>query len=176
MTTPPDPLQTLVTDLGTLATVAGGTATATGALTGARQVLALLATDSIVGQQIGPAVSAFYTAIAAAINDPVVSSIQEISTTLSTLTLPPSTSISDVAAALNVLQNALQAAQSLAPGGSSALTSAFAATSQFATLFQDLLSAPDTTTLADVAKNLNDIALQLGAIATAFTTASQGNT
>jgi hypothetical protein len=168
----PDPLQTLESDLNTLATVNSGATAAqpTAALTGAQAVLSLLANSEFVGDTIGGAVSGFYDQIAEAIQTDVVATLQAIGGQLSTLDLG-GTSVSDVASALSALQNALQTAQSLMPGSSSAAASAFAATSQFATLFGDLLSAPDAT-LADAAKALNDIALQLGAIAKVFTEAA----
>ena len=164
-----DPLQTLEADLTILASRTGQP---TAALTGAQDVLALLAETSLVGQTTGGAVQSAYKAVASAINTDVVATLQAIAGTLSALSLPASTSVSDVAAALSALQNALQAAQGLVPGGSAATASAFAATSQFATLFGNLLSAPNITTLADAAGTLNVIALQLGAIASAFTNAA----
>ena len=81
--------------------------------------------------------------------------------------------VGDVTSALSSLQNVLQTAQSLVPGGASAAASALASTSQFATLFGNLLS--DAGSLGAAASTLYEIAQQLQAIATAFTAAAQGN-
>jgi hypothetical protein len=171
------PLSTLETDLNTLATADAGDpqnnpATATPALTAAQEVLSLLADQTLVGSSIGGAVSGVYTTIATAITDDVVDALKKIATEL-TSTLA-TLNISDAASALSALQNALQTAQSLVPGGSSAVASAFASTSQFATLFGNLLQVPGTT-VGDAAKTLNTIAQQLAAIAAAFTAAAAGN-
>jgi len=166
-----DPLTTLETDLNTLATVSGGTASATGDLQAAQAILALLVTAT--GSPIGPAVAGFYSAIATALND-VVEALQAISQKLSSLTADGNpVSGSDAASALSALQNALQTAASLVPGASSATASALSATTQFTTLFTNLLTTAGGD-LTQAATTLNDIALQLGAIATAFTNAAAG--
>jgi hypothetical protein len=171
-----DPLTTLQTDLNTLATVTNGAATATADLTAAQDVLALLADQTVAGKTIAPAVSGVYSAIATAINNDVVGALQAIATALGKLIGSSGFSLSGAASALSALQNALQTAQSLVPGGSSAVASAFASTSQFATLFGNLLQdASDPQGTSDPVGTLNEIALQLGAIATAFTNAAQGN-
>jgi hypothetical protein len=175
-----DPLSTLESDLGKLATAdtadpQNGTASATSALTAAQDILALLADQSLVGTSIGGAVGDVYTAIASAITDDVVNALQKIAGELDSLASTlGTTGGSDAATALLSLQNVLQTAQSLVPGGSSAAASALAATSQFATLFGNLLSDVDGH-LDQAADKLYEIAQQLTAIATAFTAAAQGN-
>jgi hypothetical protein len=169
------PLSSLETDLNTLATLdptnpETSPAQATSALTAAQDVLSLLADQALVGPSIGGAVSGVYTTIANTISDDVVKTLQAIATELTSPQL--NLNVSDAASALNALQNALQTAQSLVPGGSSAAASALASTSQFATLFGNLLTAEST--VGDAAKKLQDIAQQLAAIATAFTTAAEG--
>jgi hypothetical protein len=161
------PLTTLENDLTTLVTTAG---VAKDPLTAAQDVLSLLADQTLVGSSIGEAVTGVYTTIANTINDDLVSALQGIANELKSLT---SLSVSDATAALGALQNALQTAQSLVPGGSSAVASAFAATAQFATMFGNLLQEAGTVTAA--AGTLDTIALQLGTIATAFSTAAAGN-
>jgi hypothetical protein len=165
-----DPLSTLEQDLDTLATVTGGTATATNALNAAQDILAILADQSIVPANIGQTIAGFYTAIAQVIDTDVVTALKAIATELGSLTVNGN----DAAAALTALQNALQTAGSLVPGGSSTMASALAATTQFTTLLGNLLTdaGGDLTTAA---AKLNDIALQLGAIATAFSNAAAGN-
>jgi hypothetical protein len=172
-----NPLSTLEGDLTTLAAPDGADpdtkpAQPTPALTAAQEVLSLLADQTLVGSSIGGAVSGVYTTIASAITDDVVDALQKIATEL-TSTLA-GLDISDAVSALTALQNALQTAQSLVPGGSSAVASAFASTTQFATLFGNLLQVPGTT-VGDAAKTLNTIAQQLVAIAAAFTAAAAGN-
>jgi hypothetical protein len=172
-----DPLQTLETDLSTLATAdtgdpQNGTATAQPALTAAQQVLSLLADQSLVGATIGAAVSGVYTAIAGAITDDVVKALQSVAGELTSPSMA-GVNVGDVTSALSSLQNVLQTAQSLVPGGASAAASALASTSQFATLFGNLLS--DAGSLGAAASTLYEIAQQLQAIATAFTAAAQGN-
>jgi hypothetical protein len=171
-----DPLTTLEGDLTTLAAAdtadpQNGTATAQPALTAAQQVLSLLADQTLVGPAIGTAVSGVYSGIATAITDDVVKALQliagELTTTLAGL------NVANAASALSSLQNVLQTAQSLVPGGSSAVASAFASTSQFATLFGNLLADAGSVTAA--ANTLYEIAQQLEAVAAAFATASQGN-
>src|SRR5271157_1175577 len=158
-----DPLQTLQGDLNILATAdthdpQNGTAAAQPALTAAGLVLSLLADQSLVGSTIAPAVSSAYGGIATVINDDVVQALQKIALELSTLDLGGA-SLSEVASALS----ALQTAQSLVPGGSSAAASALASTSQFATLFGNLLQ--DAGTLPAAADTLYEIAQQLAAVA-----------
>jgi hypothetical protein len=170
------PLSDLESDLAKLATPDAsnpGTvaATPTSALTAAQDVLSLLADQTVVGSSISGVVSGVYTTIAGAINDDVVKALQGIATAL-TSTLA-SLDISDATSALSALQNALQTAQSLVPGGSSAVASAFAATTQFTSLFTTLLTSE--TNAGDVAQKLDTIAEQFAAIATAFTTAAAGN-
>jgi hypothetical protein len=172
-----DPLTTLQDDLNTLATAdtadpQNGTATAQAPLTAGQQVLSLLADQSLVGSAIGTAVSGLYSAIATAITDDVVKALQAIAGELNSPSLA-GLNVNDAASALSSLQNVLQTAQSLVPGGSSAVASAFASTSQFATLFGNLLQ--DAGSLAAAANTLYEIAQQLEAVAAAFTTASQGN-
>jgi hypothetical protein len=170
-----NPLSTLEQDLNTLATPdssdpQNGTATASSALTAAQAILSLLADQSLVGTAIGPAVAAFYTAIANAIDDDVVKALQAIAQELGSLNVDGN----DAAAALTALQNALQTAGSLVPGGSAAVTSALAATTQFTTLFGNLLSNVGGD-LGQAATQLYEIAQQLAAIATAFSNAAAGN-
>lgn len=170
-----NPLQTLETDLGKLAQAdttnpQGGTAQPQTPLTQAQLVLSVLADQNLVGSTISAAMSGVYTAIAAAITDDVVKALQAIAGELTQIT---GLSLSDAASGLGALQNALQAAQSLVPGASSATASAFASTTQFATLFGDLMQG--ATSVDDAANQLYEIAQQLQAIAEAFTTASQGN-
>jgi hypothetical protein len=172
-----DILTTLQGDLGKLATAdtidpQNGTATTQPALTAVQEVLSLLADQSLVGQPIGQAVSSVYTAIGNAITDDVVKALQAIAGQLTSVSMA-GTNVSDVGSALQSLQNVLQTAQSLVPGGSSAAASALASTSQFATLFGDLLK--DAGDLPTAANQLYEIAQQLQAIASAFTTAAQGN-
>jgi hypothetical protein len=172
-----DPLQTLQGDLNILATAdthdpQNGTAAAQPALTAAGLVLSLLADQSLVGSTIAPAVSSAYGGSATVINDDVVQALQKIALELSTLDLGGA-SLSEVASALSALQNALQTAQSLVPGGSSAAASALASTSQFATLFGNLLQ--DAGTLLAAADTLYEIAQQLAAVAATLKTAAQGN-
>jgi hypothetical protein len=164
-----NPITTLQTDLNTLATVSGTTATPTTALTTAQEVLWLLADPTVVGTDIGPAVSQLYKTIGDAINNDVVVALNGIVNQLDGI-LSTATELSDAQSALNALQNALQTAQSLVPGNSSAVASAFASTAQFATLFNSLLSVPGTDA-TQATGTLSNIALQLGAVASAFTTA-----
>jgi len=171
-----DPLTTLEQDLTTLATPdAGdhqnGTATPSSALTAAQAILSLLADQSLVGTTIGPAVAAFYTAIGEAIDDDVVKALKEVAKELEGL---QGVNGQDAASALTALQNALQTAGSLVPGGSSTVTSALAATTQFTTLFGNLLTDVGGD-LAQAATKLYEIAQQLAAIATAFNDAAAGN-
>jgi hypothetical protein len=165
-----DPLTTLQGDLNVLAAPettnpSGGNATPTTALTTAGEVLSLLADTSLVGNSIGTTVNGVYTAIATAITNDAVSSLKAIAGELGNIP-----QAGNAAAALLALQNVLQTAQSLIPGGSSALASAFASTSQFATLFGNLLQDPATA-----ANTLYEIAQQLEAVANAFKTAAAGN-
>lgn len=175
-----DPLTTLQDDLNTLATprspYASNTAQAQPALTAAGEVLSLLADQSIVGNTIGTAASGAYTAIANVINDDVVQALKQIAGHLASVSMA-GTTVSDVGKALQSLQNVLQTAQSLVPGGSSAVASAFASTTQFATLFGNLLQDAEAagTGIDGAAQTLYEIAQQLAAIAGAFTTAAQGN-
>lgn len=164
-----DPLTTLQGDLNVLAkpdklNPQGGSATPTQALTVAGEVLSLLADQSLSGSSIGATVTVVYTEIAKAITDDVVNSLKAIAGELASIP-----HLGDAASALLALQNVLQTAQSLVPGGSSAVASALASTSQFATLFGDLLQDPGTA-----ATTLYEIAQQLEAVAAAFTTAAQG--
>jgi hypothetical protein len=172
-----DPLTTLQDDLNTLATAdtadpQNGTATPQAPLTAAQQVLSLLADQTLVGTTIGPAVSSVYNAIATAITDDVVKALQAIAGELNSPAMA-GLNINDATSALSSLQNTLQTAQSLVPGGSSAVASALTSTSQFATLFGNLLQ--DAGSLAAAANTLYEIAQQLGAVAAAFTTAAQGS-
>jgi hypothetical protein len=165
-----DQLTTLQGDLNVLATPdtnhpSTGTAQPTPALTTAQDVLALLADSSLVGNSIGTTVGGVYTAIATAITTDAASSLKAIAGELGNIS-----QIGNAAAALQSLQNVLQTAQSLIPGGSSALASAFASTSQFAALFGDLLQDPATA-----ATKLYEIAQQLEAVANAFKAAAAGN-
>lgn len=169
-----DPLQTLTTDLGQLATLntanpASSPAAATAALTAAQEVLSILADANIVGATIGPTIGGFYKAIATVIDDPLVTSLQAIATELESLNIDTS----DAATALTALQGALQTASTLVPGAPAATAQAFAATGQFATLFGSLLQDTDSPKAA--AEKLNEIAQQLTTIADAFNTAAQGN-
>lgn len=164
------PLTTLQTDLATLVSTAG---VAQPALTVSGDVLSLLADTNVVPGAIATAVSGVYQAIGTAISGDVVVALQAIAAELGNISIPSSTSVANVATALNSLQNVLQTAESLVPGGSSAAASALASTSQFATLFGNLLGVPGTN-LADATTTLNTIALQLGVIATTFTTAAKG--
>lgn len=171
-----DPLTTLQDDLTTLAVAdtadpQSGSATPQPPLTAAQQVLSLLADHSVVGTTIGPAVSGVYGAIATAITGEAVKALRAIAAELAGPTLA-GISLTDATSALSALQNVLQTAQSLVPGGSSALASAFASTSQFATLFSNLLK--DASSLSAAANTLYEIAQQLEAVAAAFT-AAQGH-
>jgi hypothetical protein len=173
-----DPLTTFQDDLNTLATAdttnpQGGTATPTTALTAAQEVLSLLADQTLVGSGIGAAVSGVYTTIATKITDDVVKALQAIAGELRTNANLANLSIKDATSALSALQNALQTAQSLVPGGSSAVASAFASTTQFATLFANLLQ--DAGSVAKAADTLDEVAQQLDAVANAFKTAASGN-
>ena len=170
-----DPLTTLQDDLNTLATAdtgdpQNGTATPQAPLAAAQQVLSLLADQTLVGNTIGSAVSGVYSAIATAVTDDVVKAMQAIAGELNSPSLA-GLNLNDATSALSSLQNVLQTAQSLVPGGSSA--SALASTSQFATLFGNLLQ--DAGSLAAAANSLYEIAQQLAAVAAAFTAAAQGN-
>ena len=170
-----DPLTTLMDDLNTLATAdtsdpQNGTATPQAPLAAAQQVLSLLADQTLVGNTIGSAVSGVYSAIATAVTDDVVKAMQAIAGELNSPSLA-GLNLNDATSALSSLQNVLQTAQSLVPGGSSA--SALASTSQFATLFGNLLQ--DADSLAAAANSLYEIAQQLAAVAAAFTAAAQGN-
>lgn len=172
-----DPLTTLQDDLNTLATAdtgdpENGTATAQAPLTAAGEVLSLLADQTLVGATIGSAVSGVYSAIASAITDDVVKALQAIAGELSSPSMA-GLNLNDAASALSSLQNVLQTAQSLVPGGSSGAASALSSTSQFATLFGNLLQ--DAGSLAAAANTLYEIAQQLAAVAAAFTAAAQGN-
>lgn len=171
-----DPLTTLETDLTILATPntphSTGTATETPALAAAKEVLSVLADQSLVGHGIGTAVSGAYSAVATALTDDVVKALQAIAGELTTNASLVSLDITDATKALNALQNALQTAQTLVPGGSSAVASALASTSQFATLFGNLLH--DAGSVATAADTLYQIAQQLAVIAAAFTTAAAG--
>jgi hypothetical protein len=111
-----------------------------------------------------------YSAIATAVTDDVVKAMQAIAGELNSPSLA-GLNLNDATSALSSLQNVLQTAQSLVPGGSSA--SALASTSQFATLFGNLLQ--DAGSLAAAANSLYEIAQQLAAVAAAFTAAAQGN-
>jgi hypothetical protein len=171
-----DPLTALEHDLTALATpgpLPDGPATPTSALTAAQDILALLADQTLVGSSISGAVSGVYNAIATAITDDVVQALQAIAGKLADPSMA-GVSGSDAAAALSSLQNVLQTAQSLVPGASSSAASALASTSQFATLFGNLLhdAGGDLTTAANT---LYEIAQQLAAVAAAFTAAAQGN-
>lgn len=171
-----DVLTTLQGDLNTLAkaditNAESGTAMVQPPLTAATEVLSLLADQSIVGASIGSAVSGVYTALATVLTDDVVKALQAIAAELTNPSLA-GLSVSDATSALSSLQNVLQTASSLVPGGSSAVASAFASTSQFATLFGNLLS--DAGSLAVAATTLYEIAQQLAALADAFTTAAAG--
>jgi hypothetical protein len=171
-----DPLTTLQTDLNTLATAdtsdpPNGTAAAQPPLTAAQQVLSLLADQALVGSAISTSVSGVYSAIATAITDDVVKALQAVAGELNSPSMA-GLNLNDATSALSSLQNALQTAQSLVPGGSSAVASAFASTSQFATLFGNLLQ--DAGSLAAAANTLYEIAQQLEAVAAAFT-AAKGN-
>jgi hypothetical protein len=172
-----DPLTTLQGDLDTLATAdtsnpQSGTATAQAPLTAAQTVLSLLADQSLVGSTIATAVAGVYNAIAGAITDDVVKALQAIAGELASPSLA-GLNVGDAASALSSLQNVLQTAQSLLPGGSGAAASALASTSQFSTLFSNLLQDAGSVTAAS--NTLYEIAQQLAAIAAAFTTAAQGN-
>jgi hypothetical protein len=172
-----DPLTTLQDDLTTLATAEtgdpqNGTATPQPPLTAAGQVLSLLADQTLVGTTIAPAVSSVYNAIATAITDDVVKALQAIAGELNSPSMA-GLNVNDATSALSSLQNVLQTAQSLVPGGSSAAASALTSTGQFATLFGNLLQ--DAGSLTAAANTLYEIAQQLGAVAAAFTTAAQGN-
>jgi hypothetical protein len=167
-----DPLTTLQTDLNTLATAdtsdpPNGTAAAQPPLTAAQQVLSLLADQALVGSAISTSVSGVYSAIATAITDDVVKALQAVAGELNSPSMA-GLNLNDATSALSSLQNA----QSLVPGGSSAVASAFASTSQFATLFGNLLQ--DAGSLATAANTLYEIAQQLEAVAAAFT-AAKGN-
>jgi hypothetical protein len=164
-----NPLSDLQTDLNTLATPAG---VPQPVLTVAGEVLALLA-GSFVPAAIATVVSDVYRAIGTTINGDVVVALQGIAGNLGSISNTSNVAVTDVANALNSLQNVLQTAQSLVPGASSSAASALASTSQFATLFGNLLAVPNTT-LGDAETTLNTIAAQLGAIATTFTTAANG--
>lgn len=163
------PLSDLQTDLTTLVTPAGAPQPV---LTVAGEVLALLA-GNFVPAAIATVVSDVYRAIGTTINGDVVVALQGIAGNLGSISNTSNVAVTDVANALNSLQNVLQTAQSLVPGGSSAAASALASTSQFATLFGNLLGGQGTT-LKSAADTLNTIALQLGVIASTFTTAANG--
>lgn len=172
------PLNTLEADLNVLATAdttnpAGGTAQATAPLKAAQEVLSLLADQALVGHDIGSAVATMYATINTKLSDDVVKALQQIAYTLKNDATLASLDLGDATSALSALQNALQTAQGLMPGGSSAAASAFAATGQFATLLGNLLH--DAGTVANAADTLYEIAQQLGAVAQAFSTAAQGN-
>jgi hypothetical protein len=174
-----DPLSTLESDLTALATPGtdpNAPATATSALTAAQDVLGLLANSGVVqSATITTAVSGVYNAISTAITDDVVTAVQEVATGLRNLeSTLGTTGGSDAETALKSLQNVLQTAQSLVPGGSSAAASALAATGQFATLFANLLSDVEGD-LGKAADQLDIIAQQLIVIATAFSQAATGN-
>jgi hypothetical protein len=164
-----NPLSTLETDLTTLVTPAG---VAKDPLTAAQDVLSLLADQTLVGTDISGGVALIYNTIANAINNDVVSALNKIAGALSSISIPATVTLTDVASALSSLQNVLQTAQTLVPGGSSAAASALASTSQFATLFGNLLQGASDVT--DAEDTLKTIALQLGVIATAFSTAAKG--
>jgi hypothetical protein len=171
-----DPVSTLESDLGKLATPGpdpNGPATPTTALNVTQDLLALLADQSLVGSSISDAVGGVYKAIANAITDDVVAALQKIAENITNVDLQGLTT-TDVGNALASLQNVLQTAQSLVPGGSSAAASALAATSQFATLFGNLLNDAQGD-LTNAANELYNIAQQLTAIATAFSNAAAGN-
>lgn len=164
-----NPLTALETDLGTLATTAGQ---AQPVLLVAGDVLSLLADGSVVPPAIASTMSTVYTTIGSTINNDAVAALNEIAGALNTISIPTPLSATDVGTALNSLQNVLQTAQSLVPGGSSAAASALASTSQFATLFGSLLTAAGSLTAA--VQQLQQIAAQLGAIAKTFNTAAAG--
>jgi hypothetical protein len=164
------PLSTLEQDLGTLVTTAG---VAKDPLTAAQDVLSLLADQTLVGTDISGGVALVYNTIANAINNDVVSALNGIAGALSSISIPATVTLTDVASALSSLQNVLQTAQTLVPGGSSAAASALASTSQFATLFGNLLQ--DAGTLLAAADTLYEIAQQLAAVAATLKTAAQGN-
>jgi hypothetical protein len=165
-----NPLSTLETDLNTLASPTGAPQPV---LTTAQDVLSLLADQTLVGADISGGVALVYNTIANAINSDVVNALNGIAGALSSISIPATVTLTNVASALSSLQNVLQTAQTLVPGGSSAAASALASTSQFATLFGNLLQGASDVT--DAENTLKTIALQLGAIATAFTTAAAGN-
>jgi hypothetical protein len=165
-----NPLSTLENDLNTLASPTGAPQPV---LTTAQDVLSLLADHTLVGTDISGGVALVYNTIANAINSDVVNALNGIAGALSSISIPATVTLTDVASALSSLQNVLQTAQTLVPGGSSAAASALASTSQFATLFGNLLQGASDVT--DAENTLKTIALQLGAIATAFTTAAAGN-
>jgi hypothetical protein len=172
-----NPVSTLQTDLDKLATPdtnnpSTGSATPSAALTNAGELLSLLATNSLVGSDISQAVSVMYNAIHDAISNDAVAALQKIAGEIapnSTLGNLPAGDISD---ALTSLQNALQTAQSLMPGGSSAAASALASTTQFATLFGNLLSGLGK--VSDASNTIYEIAQQLEQIADTFHTAAAG--
>jgi hypothetical protein len=173
-----NPLGSLEDDLNKLAAAdttnpQSGTATPTPALTAAGEVLSVLADSSIVGSTIGPTVAGVYTTIAGTITDDVVKALQAIAGALTSNANLAGMNVSDVASALTALQTALQTAQSLVPGSSSAVASALASTTQFATLFGDLLQGAGTVTKAS--DTLYEMAQQIQAIAGVFSTAAQGN-
>lgn len=164
-----NPLTTLENDLGILATTAG---VAQPVLTVAGDVLSLLADKTLMPSEISTAVSGVYNTIATTINNDAVAALNAIAGALGSISNPANLSAADIGSALNSLQNVLQTAQSLVPGGSSAAASALASTSQFATLFGNLLTEAGSVSAAE--QQLKVIALQLGAIAGAFSTAASG--
>jgi hypothetical protein len=165
-----NPITALQNDLNALTTLQGGSYQQSAALTAAQDVLWLLADQSIVGSDISTAVTNMFNTIATTITTDVAGALNGIATELGK---PPlsTLNISDATTALSALQNALQTAQSLVPGGSSAAASALASTSQFATLFDNLLAGG----VAKAATTLTTIADQLKTVAGAFSTAPAGN-
>lgn len=101
------PLTTLQTDLATLVSTAG---VAQPALTVSGDVLSLLADTNVVPGAIATAVSGVYQAIGTAISGDVVVALQAIAAELGNISIPSSTSVANVATALNSLQNVLQTA------------------------------------------------------------------
>jgi hypothetical protein len=172
-----NPVTTLENDLNKLATpdtsnASGGTAKPTAALNNAGELLSLLATNSIVGPDISGAVSVMYKAIHDAISNDAVAALQKIAGEIAPNSTLGNLPAGDIADALTSLQNALQTAQSLMPGGSSAAASALASTTQFATLFGNLLAG--LAKVSDAANTIYEIAQQLEQIAGTFQTAAAG--
>jgi hypothetical protein len=166
-----NPLSTLESDLSILVSTTGQPQPV---LNVAGEVLSLLADGNVVPKAIADTVSGVYKTIGDTINNDAVAALTGIVTGLNSVSNPQSISAADVASALTSLQNVLQTAQSLVPGGSSAAASAFASTSQFATLFGSVLAAANGSITA-AGQQFQQIAEQLGVIASTFTTAAAGN-